>query len=131
MLLSAEMTLPAARSVICEGIYIAIIRSILAAVTVVAAATIILGRVEGRGSRIVIFGSHHFVHRRSRFARGDLGRSHNRLLVAVDHIDWGNGYGRGAANRIVARPHAANSRGHNSSIFVEIDFVLPPGPIKS
>jgi hypothetical protein len=73
----------------------------------------------------VIFGSHHFVHRQSRFARGDLDRDHNRLLVAVDHTDWGNVYRRGTANRIVVRPHAANSRGHNSSIFVGIDFQLP------
>jgi hypothetical protein len=111
MLLSAKMTLPAVLSVIRESIPIAIIRSIPATVTVVAAATTIIGRVEGRGSTCVIFGSHHFVHWRNLFARADLGRGHNRLLVAVDHTDWGNGYRRGAANQIVARPHAANSRG--------------------
>jgi hypothetical protein len=75
MLLSAEMTLPAVYSVICEGIAIAIIRSDLAAFAVVAAAIAIIGQVGGRGSKSVIFGSHHFVHRRSRFARGDLGRA--------------------------------------------------------
>jgi hypothetical protein len=73
----------------------------------------------------VIFGSHRFVHWRSRVARGHLGQGHKRLLVAVDHTDWGKGYRRSSANRIVARPHAANSRGNNSSIFVEIDFQLP------
>jgi hypothetical protein len=73
----------------------------------------------------VIFGNHHFVHRRSLLARGDLGRGHNRLLVDLDYTDWGNGYRRSAANRMVARLHAANSRGHNSSIFVEFDFQLP------
>jgi hypothetical protein len=77
MLLSAEMTLPAVRSDVCEGISIAIIRSILAAV----------GLVEGRESKSEIFGSHHFVHRRSRLARDNLGWGHNRLLIAVRYIN--------------------------------------------
>jgi hypothetical protein len=87
MLLSAEMTLPAVRSDVCEGISIAIIRSILAAVTVVASASIFIGLVEGRGSKSEIFGSHHFVHRRSRLARDNLGWGHNRLLIAVRYIN--------------------------------------------
>jgi hypothetical protein len=62
MLFSAKMTLPAFWSVICESIFNESIRSIRASVTVVDAATAILGRVEGRGSKSVIFGSHHFVH---------------------------------------------------------------------
>jgi hypothetical protein len=125
MVLPAQMNLPAVLSVICESISIAINRSVRAAVTIVAAATAILGGDEGRGSRSVILGSHHFVHRRSRFARGVLDRGHDRLLVAVGYIYWGDEYRRSAATRIVARVHAANGRSYNFSSFVEVDIQIP------
>jgi hypothetical protein len=73
----------------------------------------------------VIFQSHRFVHQRSRFARGDLGRGHSRLVVAFGQIYGGNGYGRSAANLFVALLHAANRRSYKHFILVEIDFQLP------
>jgi hypothetical protein len=76
----------------------------------------------------VIFGSYHFVHRRSRFARGELYRGYNRLLVAVDYIDWGNGYRRRANNRILAMRQIAGVTIHPLSFdkAVRREGIYPP-----